>query len=333
MGDSKIEWTNKTWNPVTGCHKISPGCKHCYADRLFPKVYPGRKFEDVRTHDDRLNQPLSWKTPQRVFVDSMGDLFHKDVPFEFIDQCFAVMALAEQHTFQVLTKRADRMREYFNSIRPHHSENTHADTREIVRSWAAQHWAWVNRRGDEDIRWPLPNVWLGTSTEDQETFDERVEHLAACPAVVRFVSAEPLLGDIDVGNAFDDPPDGSTYGKIHWVIAGGESGPKARPSHPDWFRYLRDQCANAGTPFFFKQWGEWASTHPEGALSPHNGWCSPIAHTDFITRNASYKSDVEPTMSKGKFALEKEGFAFMHRIGKQKAGRLLDDRLHDEYPE
>lgn len=161
-----------------------------------------------------------------VFVNSISDLFHEDVPDAFIDKVFGIMFKARAHTFQILTKRAVRMQEYCSS-----------------------RWGPLN-----DQHWPpLPNVWLGVSAEDQETWDERVEFLGKTPAAIRFVSVEPMLGFIDCGNAFDDPPDRSPYGKIHWLICGGESGAKARPMDPDWVRNIRDQCIDSDTPFFFKQ--------------------------------------------------------------------------------
>lgn len=223
MGDrSQIEWTDATWNPTTGCTKVSQGCKHCYAERIFHRPYPGRKFTDVRTHPDRLRQPLSWQRPRRIFVNSMSDLFHEDVPDEFIMQVFFIMAAAGRHTFQVLTKRPRRMLDWFawfEACKPAYDRND-----------------------------PYSNVWLGVSVENQEAADERIPLLRQTPAAVRFLSCEPLLGGMDI----------SPYLRsVDWVIAGGESGPGARPADLAWFRSLRDQCAAAGVPFFMKQmWGE-----------------------------------------------------------------------------
>lgn len=173
---TKIEWTDATWNPVTGCTKVSQGCKHCYAEREWPRLtklvpaYAGRDFTEVRTHADRLDQPLHWKRPRRVFVNSMSDLFHQDVPDEFIRAVFAVMAQAKQHTFQVLTKRSERMRE-------------------ILTRWHRD--GLTLREGCGAV---LPNVWLGVSIEDQPSADERIIELLKTPAAVRWISAEPLLG-------------------------------------------------------------------------------------------------------------------------------------------
>ncbi len=309
---TKIEWTDETWNPVTGCTKVSQGCKHCYAERLWPKVEGARvkrgggavrPFTDVRVHADRLNAPQHWRTPRRVFVNSMSDLFHEDVPFSFIAQVWCRMANAPEHTFQILTKRPQQMLEFFSHVDMGCGLMT-------VKGWDSD--IFVGAVDD----WPLRNVWLGVSAEDQATFDERVEQLGQTPAAVRFVSCEPLLGHIDTGNAFDDPPEGSPYGKIHWVIAGGESGPKARPSHPDWFRSLRDQCQAAGVPFFFKQWGEWA---PETVVATENG-----------ARDALY---IEVAGSTRSAALGTRGQAVtVQRNGKRAAGRLLDGREWNEYP-
>lgn len=311
MGDkSKIEWTDATWNPITGCTKVSDGCKHCYAERLFPRTYgkqtvyrqykevrggnpPGlpvkRAFTDVVCHPDRLDHPLRWRRPRRIFVNSMSDLFHEDVLDNFIDQIFAVMALSPDHTFQVLTKRPERMAMYLCD------EDGKAD---LIETW-----------------WPPNNVWLGVSAENQKTFDERVEHLAAVPAAVRFVSLEPLLGEIECGNAFDDPLDGSPYGKIDWVIAGGESGPKARPSHPGWFRSLRDQCTQSGVPFFFKQWGQWL---PEGQQNSAGVLCEDayIFDEDEFPGTVHFWPDHTASV----------------RVRKKELGRLLDGKLWDEYP-
>lgn len=218
---SAIEWTNATWNPVTGCTKISQGCKNCYAERMAVRLQAmgqpnyANGFQ-VTVQEHMLDLPLSWKKPRLVFVNSMSDLFHKDVPTEFIRRVFAVMERAPHHTFQVLTKRADRL-----------------------RAIAA------------DLPWP-GNVWMGVSVEDQRAANERVPHLLLTPAAVRFLSCEPLLGPI----RFEAIPAwGGALDSLHWVIVGGESGPGARPMDPEWARTIRDQCLRAGVPFFFKQWG------------------------------------------------------------------------------
>ena len=188
MGKTKIEWTERTWNPVSGCSKVSQGCKHCYAERMWPRLsapdqpYEGRVFTDVQCHPKRLTEPLHWRKPWMVFVNSMSDLFHEDVPTEFIDQVFAVMALAWPHTFQVLTKRPARMLEYLSTVRQRAGNG---------KQWLVVDFADHDRvlgvfRGHE---WPLPNVWVGVSVEDQATADERIPLLLQAPAAVRFVRA------------------------------------------------------------------------------------------------------------------------------------------------
>jgi protein gp37 len=232
---SSIEWTDATWNPVTGCTKVSAGCAHCYAEAFAERWRgtPGHHFEkgfDLVLRPDRLELPLQWTKPRRIFVTSMGDLFHPDVPDSFIDQVFRVMVQAERHTFQLLTKRPDRLQRYM-----------------------LNHYAGLK---------PPPNIWLGTSVEDQATAANRVPQLAATIAAVRFLSCEPLLGPVTLRNVFRPQParvatsgPWQAYKAIDWVIVGGESGPDARPMDPAWARALRDEVTAAGVPFFFKQWG------------------------------------------------------------------------------
>ena len=214
MGDgSSIEWTEATWNPVTGCTKVSPGCKFCYAEIMAKRLQAMgqanyRNAFDLTLHEHMLDVPLHWKKGRRIFVNSMSDLFHKDVPLDFVQRVFEVMREASQHQFRVLTKRSERVRE----LAP-------------------------------QLSWPT-NVWMGVSVENAD-YTFRIEDLRAVPAAVRFLSVEPLLGPIENLNL-----DG-----IHWVIVGGESGPKARPMDPAWARSIRDQCIAAKVPFFFKQWG------------------------------------------------------------------------------
>lgn len=239
-----IEWTDATWNPATGCTKVSQGCKNCYAERVFPRVYAktGRKFTDVLCHPDRLDAPLHWRKPRRVFVNSMSDLFHEAVPESFVDEVFGVMVDADHHTYQILTKRPKRMLDYMASRYGH---------------------------GGGQLR-PPSHVWLGVSVEDQETADERIPLLLQTPAAVRFVSAEPLLGPI----VFDQQVHlerrtkiltGASAPRIDWVIVGGESSPKARPCNVEWIRSIVQQCKDASVPCFIKQLG--ANVH---------GWCAEI---------------------------------------------------------
>ncbi len=219
---STIEWTDASWNPVRGCTKISPGCKHCYAETFAERWrgLPGHPYEqgfDLRLVPEMLAAPLGWARPRTIFVNSMSDLFHDDVPGDHQVRTWQAMRLADWHTYQVLTKRAEGM---------------------------AQSMSWILRKSGagED---PLPHVWLGVSVEDRKFGVPRIEHLRETPAAVRFLSVEPLLedlGELDLRG-------------IDWVIVGGESGPGARPMAPEWVRSVRDQCAATGVAFFFKQWG------------------------------------------------------------------------------
>jgi protein gp37 len=214
---SSIEWTDATWNPVTGCTKITAGCDNCYAARFSERFrgVKGHPFEngfDLTLRPDRIGQPLTWRRPRMIFVNSMSDLFHKEVPRDFIDRVFDAMEEADWHVFQLLTKRSSLMRNYLKGRYQHASPPSH--------------------------------IWVGTSVEDCRA-TSRIRHLREAPAAVRFLSVEPLIGpigEVDLSG-------------IHWVIAGGESGPGARPMHIDWAREIRDQCNTQGVAFFFKQWG------------------------------------------------------------------------------
>lgn len=333
-----IEWTDATWNPVTGCAKVSQGCKHCYAEREWPRLtklvpaYAGRDFTDVRTHSDRLAQPLRWQKPRMIFVNSMSDLFHPDVPFEFINLVFAVMSIADRHVFQVLTKRPERMREYLR------------DRDRVARIRAAA----LLLNGDIDESaicqvWPLPNVWLGVSVEDQAAADARIPLLLDTPAAVRWISAEPLLGSVRLSGLFglvtDDEdvridalagtfvvsrhqeaptPLGS---RVDWVVVGGESGPKARPMHPAWARSLRDQCAAASVPFLFKQHGEWLAT----TFCDDDAAMLPVKQTVYVRPDGSFHDGANGVDF---FGGEEE----TSLVGKKAAGRLLDGVEHNGYP-
>lgn len=214
---SSIEWTDATWNPVTGCTKITRGCDNCYAARFAERFrgVPGHPFEqgfDLTLRPERLEQPLSWRRPRMIFVNSMSDLFHKDVPHAFIDAVFDTMEAADWHVFQVLTKRSSLMRKYL-------------------------------RKRYGDGRGPM-HIWCGVSVEDGGA-KSRIQHLREAPAAVRFLSIEPLIGAVGEVNLEG----------VDWVIAGGESGPGARPVHLEWVREVRDQCLEQGVAFFFKQWG------------------------------------------------------------------------------
>jgi len=240
---STIQWTDETWNPSTGCTKISPGCANCYIERTPPMRMHGRKFVNGRIplefHEDRLDAPLHWKKPRRVFVNSMSDLFHEDVPGNFLDSVFRVMIECRQHTFQVLTKRAKRMQKYVGD-------------------------RWGVFGGKEH---PLgPNIWLGVSVEDQKRADERIPLLLQTPAAVRFLSCEPLLGLVVLDTFHGGRPHYLTREVDHaedvmldWVIVGGESGPGSRACNMDWIRSIVQQCNRAGVACFVKQVGSNAS--------------------------------------------------------------------------
>jgi len=258
-GNSAIEWTDTTWNPVRGCTKVSPGCAHCYAETFAERWrgVPGHPYEqgfDLRLVPEKLTEPLSWKKPRKVFVNSMSDLFQDGVPDEYIDRVFAVMALAERHTFQVLTKRADRMRDYMSRG----IFNGFADGSESFLAANAQtpdaHVA-LGRILDG----PLPNVWLGVSVENQHFADERIPLLLQTPAAVRFVSAEPLLRPVKLIMSklcdYSTPHDSVSMRRLDWVIVGGESGAGARPFDVAWARSIVQQCKAANVPVFVKQLG------------------------------------------------------------------------------
>ncbi|UCI23718.1 phage Gp37/Gp68 family protein [Mesorhizobium sp. B2-8-5] len=364
---SPIEWTDATWNPIVGCSILSPGCIHCYAMRMAGRIeamggaphYAGTTKNvngntiwtgKLALAPERiLTEPLRWQRPRRIFVNSMGDLFHEDVPDAWIDRVFAVMALAPQHTFQVLTKRARRMREYMNERwqpAPAHrlawqggdtidipAETAGEDREDQVRAACEP---FLEKLGlvdtdNDDLwtedgnakamtwTWPLKNVWLGVSAERQQEADERIPELLATPAAIRFVSAEPLLGPIDFYKYLRPlcdrcPPwevpcriGCQNCTRLDQIIVGGESGQDARPMHPAWPRSIRDQCAAAGVPFFFKQWGAFRPL----TRAEHNQACgATLIGTD------PYDQD-----------------AHVLKVGKKAAGRLLDGVEHNGMPE
>ena len=261
MGETTgISWTDSTWNPTVGCAVVSPGCTNCYAMKMAgtrlveTPIYRGLTKPskagpvwtgEVRVNEKALTLPLRWRKPRRIFVNSMSDLFHENLPDEAIDRVFAVMALAPQHTFQVLTKRSARMREYATRL-----SRSIAPLEKAARDLGYT----FKFEGRPLLPWPIRNVWLGVSCEDQARADERISDLLATPAAVRFISAEPLLGPLDLRVWM--PDDRYTEQEsISWVIAGGESGPGARPFDVAWARSLRDQCKAAGVACFVKQMG------------------------------------------------------------------------------
>ncbi|RWB85959.1 MAG: phage Gp37/Gp68 family protein [Mesorhizobium sp.] len=326
---SAIEWTDATWNPITGCSVVSPGCTNCYAMKLAGtrlKNIESRKgltrdtkagpvwTGEVRLNRPWLYQPFDWKKPRRIFVCAHGDLFAENVPDEWILDVFTVMAAAGHHTYQVLTKRTERMREFVSR-------------RDLLDDIYAN-WYTFSGGAREVQSWPLHNVWLGTSTEDQKRADERLPDLLSTPAKVRFVSAEPLLGPLDISKYLlplcDRCPPWEVPCRIgcqnctrlDWVIVGGESGPDARPMHPAWARSLRDQCANNRVRFFFKQWGAWA---PASDASREIATVLPDGRVR--EWEAGEGRLVDPEM------------AALSRLGKKAAGRLLDGVEHNGMPE
>lgn len=345
MGDAtNIEWTDATWTPIRAryweiqndgsgkerigwhCEHITEACRNCYAERMNLRLGTGLEFKPghlfreehvvynngqskVFLDEKLLTQPLRWKKPRKIFVCSMTDLFADFVPTEMIEKIFGVIIKAKNHTFQILTKRPKRARAILSSE------------------------AFVRRAlfcafdGPAQTIWPLPNVWLGTSISNQEDADKFVPELLTTPAAKRFLSCEPMLGPIDIDCSSIDwmqYPNGNGISgnrlMIDWVICGGESGPNARPMHPDWARSLRDQCASADIPFFFKQWGEW---------SPGEHWpnLKARATADYFAGKWTFDRipagpsddhvDDEPTL---------------YRNGKRAGGRLLDGVDHNSFP-
>ena len=390
---TKIEWAEASWTPVrarrapvdplTGmagkprigwhCTHASEGCRNCYAEGMNLRLGTGLAYKpgheaaiEIFLDETMLTQPLRWKRPRMIFVCSMTDLFADFCPDEMIDQVFAVMALCPQHVFQVLTKRPERMRAYLSDPR-----TPFRLARKAVDLWTdgavdaplmGATWP-VRSIGDDDVdpddivleTWPLPNVWAGASVEDQATADKRIPELLATPAAVRWISAEPLLGPVDLtegcnghyffnalrGTRWHDDPDGVPHyssfppvgreakpgvpaSRLDWVVVGGESGPKARPMHPDWARSLRDQCAAAGVPFFFKQHGEWA---PSSDLPIETVGMREQATVLPDGRVREWQHDFPDAR------LTDPKMRPMTRVGKKAAGRLLDGREWNEFPE
>jgi len=307
---TKIEWADSTWNPVTGCVKVpgSGSCQNCYASTLTERFggTPGHYFEhgfDLTLRPERLDQPLRWRRPRRVFVNSLSDVFLEAVDDVFIARIWAVMALTSQHTFQLLTKRHARMRALLSAGR--FREAVATQTAQLPAEGAAAAAASV-----ADGRWPLPNVWLGVTAEDQRWAGIQIPTLLTTPAAVRFVSAEPLLGPLVLEDRWLAGGEGQA--RIDWLIAGGESGRGARPMHPQWARSLRDQCTRHQVAYLFKQWGEWC---------PLEDAAPPGRHEQHLVLAGS----VGP-------ADPQHGGARMVRLGKRVAGRELDGRTWDEFP-
>lgn len=384
--NTAIEWLHgmpgygsATWNPTTGCSAAGPGCKNCYAkdmtyrlERMGVPKYTGltvlnqsgsRHFNGVvRTHDDVLEKPLRWNKPRVIFVNSMSDLFHEDVPDDFIARVFAIMGLACWHRYIILTKRSERMAELMSSpdfaFMVEYAVDEHSDFAEEVAGHYGQFDPSDRRHGDwrslDHSAMPMPHVALGVSVSTQACWNEHVPNLIRTPAAVRVVSAEPLLGEVDLSNwlprgryynavcehcgyagtserfieiRYHDDSDvecpkchnrtvANDIGQLHQIIVGGESGPKARPMHPEWARGIRDQCVSAGVPFFFKQWGAWAPIDMPWEQNSPKG----CAHNETWLNLA------------GGSGFHGDSVWRMRHSGKKSAGRLLDGREWNEFP-
>ncbi|MBS0219179.1 MAG: phage Gp37/Gp68 family protein [Proteobacteria bacterium] len=372
-----IEWTDATWNPVAGCSIVSPGCTNCYAMRMAARIEAidekYRRVTQYRGLTKRVNGnpvwtgkvavawhnidvPIRWRKPRRIFVNSMSDLFHEGLPITEIATIYGTAIAAvhlRKHTLQILTKRADRMRELL------HNEEFWEIANATAESLVLEHTDPLNRRRDDaratcEDYWPdkpPPGIWLGVSAERQQEAEQRIPHLLGTPAAKRFISAEPLLGPLrldrliretehgayvdDSLTGFRSSGIGGSHGsRLDWVITGGESGPGARPMHPDWVRSLRDQCDGANVPFFFKQWGEYL---PVGQILPGFG----KVHGATAVKPGRMKLHYGGTAKQApKHAFAEHGVEFAtaakggltFRVGKKRAGAVLDGYEHREMP-
>lgn len=350
---TKIEWANETWNPIVGCTKVSPGCDHCYAERMATRLRSMSKkwdnagrnifhmsamgqYSEVISDDNKwtgktafnnetILKPLRWRNPRRIFVCSMGDLFHESVPLEWIDKVMVIAALMPKHTFMILTKRPERMKDYFFE-----------DKNKLIERWESACYdigisdkhddidmppCWVFNRAQDE--WPLKNLWLGVTTENQEQADKRIPILLQIPAAKRFISVEPMLGpidltDIQIGNQLANVLSGvgdisPLMHTIDWVICGGESGPRARPMHPHWVRLLRDLCYVTKARFTFKQWGEWIQLDKKHAMI-EGEIVLGIDGKEYIMAGDHLKPVI------------------MKKVGKKASGRELEGKIYDYYP-
>ncbi len=387
MNTTPIPWTDLSWNFASGCTPVSRGCANCYAMRQARRLrgrcgYPGDDPFRVVLHPERLHEPMRKRRASRIFACSMGDLFHEDIPDEYLDQAFAVMACStyslsgQAHTFQILTKRPERMLEYIGH--PKREQRINDALADLIEQHSTRADRWRKPQLAEAWlpvlrRWPLPNVWPGVSIEDQEHADERIPYLLKTPigpGAVRWVSCEPLLGPLDLEPYLIEPSEricancwqfkSAKYeqrrgicrvhralkpypntpactqfedmhasdfesarewrGRIEWVVVGGETGPRARPCHPDWVRSLRDQAKGQGVPFFFKQWGEWAPRElfPEGLDVTHS-----------LSRIGCFDRD-SGEFTRGAMSVSAQHMVY---VGRKRAGRLLDAREWGEYPQ
>ena len=360
----KIGWLNlpgykgETWNPVVGCRKVSEGCRNCYAERMANRlagiankksaattsllkyadvIYNGKWNGKASFNTDELLAPLQWKSPRVVFVCSMGDLFHENTMETWIDKVMVMIALNPKHIFIILTKRAKRMAEYFS--RP---------KEKIVEAWEKACYDIGLSDSNDDIDspacfiynrafgytkksttgWPLTNMWLGVTAENKAAANERIPALLKIKAAVKFVSVEPMLGPVNLSiwfySGFMEPPFDDC---VDWVICGGESGPGARPMHPDWVRSLRDQCKEAQVPFFFKQWGEW-----------QNGSCfkEKVKHLFMLDDGQAFGYSIETGMVEIKNVSSeywnKHTPVTVSKVGRKQSGNLLDGVRYETYP-
>lgn len=365
-----IEWANATWNPTTGCDRVSPGCDHCYALTMAARLKKmgSAKYQrdgnpatsgpgfGVSVHEDVLEQPWRWKRPRRIFVNSMSDLFHEEVPDGFIARVWDVMGQNQQHTYQILTKRHARMKSWVTRW-----ADTSGDrianlaggcmppmprgpepVRNAYTSGRARLFAdMLDSMGEppEGCAYPLYdwmegwrfwerelfNIWLGVSVENQKWADIRIPALVETPAAVRFLSCEPLLGPVDLT---------PWLRSIDWVIVGGESGPDARPMHPDWPLSIRDQCVAAGVPFFYKQWGEWSPLAPTDSQGRFNfDGAHSVANDGTVYQPGDLAYPDGPRHGEAiRAGHDRAHLTHMYRVGKHAAGRLLGDREWNEYP-
>jgi protein gp37 len=350
---SKIEWTEDTWNPLIGCYKVSAGCKNCYAiqtawirmhNHAMKEKYAGTVEKTaagklnwtgkVNMHEPSLFKPLKAKKPTVYFVNSMSDLFHESVPFEFVRTIFGIMSVCKDHTFQILTKRPERMVAFFKWLNESDLDMID-DPANYAYDLCIQYGIETGcGSAFETESWPLKNVWLGVSVEDQKAANERIPYLLQVPAAVRFLSCEPLLGPVKLNHIDSDAAGHPEYCQIncltgwhtdmarpctdvptiHWVIVGGESGPYSRPMNPEWAKSIRDQCEAAKVPFFFKQWGNWKYSGGNSRKENIGDW----------------KGEKRDTI--GMDAGANDGVHVMVNVGKKKAGRELEGKIHNGYP-
>lgn len=340
--NTKIPWADASWNPLAGCsdEPISPGCQNCYARMLAHRMgNKGQHFEslataekwtgEVRFYRHLLAKPLNWKKPRNIFVGSMGDLFYEGIPWSVIDEVFGVIAacaIEREHRFLILTKRPDRLNAYFTQ-------------RGVLDRWMRYARTLIDAplySALSQLSMPLKNVWIGTSAEDQIRFDKRVGWILIAPAVGRFVSIEPMLGHISMQHESDGRGcvlcsgehslldcayvDGAA---LNWVICGGESGPRARPTHPDWVRDIKNQCIRSTRriPFMFKQWGTWKPVD----------WYSQATHAVRISDGYTIQLDHEP-YSAARCQSAPAGWCGVARLGKAESGRILEGQEYMEFP-